>query len=72
MSERNWNEHAYRRLIDIVIDDGVHGILVAGCTGESWALDANETLQVFKAGVAAAKGRVPVVAGCGAMYALPR
>jgi len=58
---------AYRTLIDIVIDDGVHGILVAGCTGESWALDADETLQVFKAGVAAAKGRIPVVAGCGAM-----
>ncbi len=57
----------YKTLIETVIADGVHGILVAGCTGESWALDPDETLAVFKAGVAAAKGRVPVVAGCGAM-----
>ena len=55
------------RLIEAVIGDGVHGILVAGCTGESWALDRRETRAVFDAAVKQAAGRVPVVGGCGAM-----
>jgi 4-hydroxy-tetrahydrodipicolinate synthase len=57
----------YRRLIDIVIDDGVHGILANGCTGESWAIDDDERARVFRASVEQVRGRVPVVAGCGAM-----
>ena len=28
------------RLVDLVIEDGVDGVLVNGCTGESWALYA--------------------------------
>ena len=32
----------FARLVDAVIGDGVHGIVVNGCTGESWALDAAE------------------------------
>ncbi len=57
----------YRRLIDQVLDDGVHGILANGCTGESWAIDDDERMQVFRASVEQVNGRVPVVAGCGAM-----
>lgn len=58
-----------RRLIDLVIEDGVHGIVVNGCTGESWALDDGERAAVFDASVRQAAGRVPIVAGCGAMSA---
>lgn len=57
----------YRKLVDLVIDDGVHGIVANGCTGESWALDDAERLEVFKATVDQAAGRVSVIAGCGAM-----
>lgn len=59
----------FRRLVEHVIDDGVHGLLVNGCTGESWALDDDERLELFRAAVAQAAGRVPVVVGCGAMLA---
>jgi 4-hydroxy-tetrahydrodipicolinate synthase len=52
------------RLVDIVIGDGVNGVLVNGCTGESWALEDEERAKIFRAGVEAANGRVPVVAGC--------
>ncbi len=54
-------------LIDFVIEDGVHGIVVNGCTGESWAIEENERVALFEAAVRQAKGRIPVVAGCGAM-----
>ena len=60
---------AFRRLVDCVIEDGVHGILVNGCTGESWALDDDERLELFRAAAAQTRGRVPLVVGCGAMTA---
>jgi 4-hydroxy-tetrahydrodipicolinate synthase len=59
----------FRRLVDCVVADGVHGILVNGCTGESWALSDDERLELFRAAVDQARGRVPVVVGCGAMTA---
>jgi hypothetical protein len=37
-----------------VIGDGVHGIVVNGCTGESWSLDARERATVFRTAVEAA------------------
>lgn len=59
----------FRELADVVIRDGVNGICVNGCTGESWALNETERQQVFEAAAETAAGRVPVVAGCGAMRA---
>lgn len=59
----------FEKLIEVVIGDGVHGIVVNGCTGESWALDDGERAAVFDAAVRQAAGRVPIVAGCGATSA---
>jgi 4-hydroxy-tetrahydrodipicolinate synthase len=59
----------FARLVEAVIADGVDGILVNGCTGESWALTDAERRQVYRTAVATARGRVPVVAGCGHMLA---
>ena len=59
----------FGRLVDAVIGDGVHGIVVNGCTGESWSLDAAERATIFRTAVEAARGRVPVVAGCSAQTA---
>ncbi len=52
------------RLVDLVIGDGVDGVLVNGCTGESWAIGDDERARVFTTTVKAAAGRVHVVAGC--------
>ena len=52
------------RLTEVVIGDGVHGLVVNGCTGESWALTNDERATVFRITVEAARGRVRVVAGC--------
>ena len=59
----------FRALASAVVGDGVHGLLVNGCTGESWAIDDGERAQIFQAAVEVARGRVPVVAGCGAITA---
>lgn len=57
------------RLADAVIRDGVHGIVVNGCTGESWSLTSDERRTVFETAVKAAAGRVRVVAGASAQTA---
>lgn len=57
------------RLIEVVLDDGVDGILVNGCTGESWALTEHERGSIFKTTVEVVAGRVPVVAGVSGMTA---
>ncbi len=54
------------RLVETVLADGVHGIVVNGCTGESWALTPDERATVFRSTVEAARGRVKVIAGCSA------
>jgi 4-hydroxy-tetrahydrodipicolinate synthase len=58
-----------RRLIDLVIGDGVHGILVNGCTGESWAIEDDERIELFRVAAEHVAGRIPVLAGCTAMTA---
>jgi len=65
--DRSLDIGGYERLVEAVIGDGVHGLLVNGCTGESWAVTDDERAQVFATAVRVARGRVPVVAGCGAM-----
>jgi 4-hydroxy-tetrahydrodipicolinate synthase len=60
---------AFQQLAETVIDDGVDGLLVNGCTGESWALSEDERATVFRTAVKASRERVPVVAGCSAIFA---
>ena len=61
----------FARLAEMVIDDGVDGLLVNGCTGESWSLTADERATIFHAAAQVAKdraqGRVKVIAGCSAI-----
>lgn len=58
---------AFRANIDRLIGEGADGIVVSGCTGESWSLLAEERLQLFKRAVDTAGGRVPVIAGTGSV-----
>ncbi len=54
------------RLCDDLIAAGVHGLSPLGSTGEFAYLDAAQRRQVVQTVVAAARGRVPVVAGVAA------
>jgi 4-hydroxy-tetrahydrodipicolinate synthase len=57
---------AFRCIVEYVVGCGIHGIVVAGSTGENHALDDAEKEQLWRAAVAVARGRCPVVAGTGA------
>lgn len=54
---------SFRRVIELYVSHGVHGILVNGTTGEWWAQTASERLAVAQCAVDAAAKRVPVVIG---------
>jgi dihydrodipicolinate synthase/N-acetylneuraminate lyase len=53
-----------RALVDMFIDQGMHGLFVNGTTGEWFSQTTEERKQVAETAVEAAAGRVPVVVGC--------
>jgi 4-hydroxy-tetrahydrodipicolinate synthase len=59
------DEGGYRSFVEWQIDQGSHGLVPAGTTGESATLTPAEHRRVIQICVEAAAGRVPVVAGCG-------
>ncbi len=59
------DEPAFLRLIERQLAHGVHGLVPAGTTGETPALDDAEWERVIACTVDAVHGRVPVVAGTG-------
>ncbi len=56
---------AFNALVEWHIDQGSHGIVPVGTTGESPTLSHEEHEEVVAAAVKASAGRVPVIAGAG-------
>lgn len=52
-------------LVEFVLAGGVSGLVVAGTTGEGYALDLDERASLMKAVRAAVVGRVPILVGIG-------
>jgi 4-hydroxy-tetrahydrodipicolinate synthase len=59
------DEPALRALVRSQIEGGTDALVPCGTTGEGATLTAEEHVQVVRACVEEAKGRVPVIAGCG-------
>lgn len=59
------DEAAFQAFCDWQINEGTHGLVPVGTTGESPTLDHDEHKRVVALAVEAARGRVPVVAGTG-------
>lgn len=59
------DEAAFTRFIEWQIAEGSHGLVPVGTTGESPTLDFDEHKRVIDLTVAAARKRVPVIAGTG-------
>jgi 4-hydroxy-tetrahydrodipicolinate synthase len=55
-----------RKLVDWHIAEGTDCIGVVGTTGESPTVNVEEHCEIIRVSVEQAKGRVPVMAGCGA------
>lgn len=57
---------AFGRLLDLHVAAGTRGVVVAGSTGESAALDEGEFRTLLEFARCHLQGRIPVMAGCGA------
>lgn len=65
--DENIDQESLERLIDYVIDGGVHGIFVLGSNGEFYALDYENQKRAVEITVEHTKGRVPIYAGASAI-----
>jgi len=59
------NEAAFRELVDWQIEEGSNALVPCGTTGESATLSSDEHRRLIEITVEVARGRVPVIAGCG-------
>ena len=64
--EGDIDEDAYRKVVELVIKAGCHGVISAGSTGEFFLLTHDERKRVFSVAVDQTAGRVPVIAGTSA------
>ena len=55
-----------RRLVDWHVEQGTDCIVAVGTTGESPTVSVQEHLDIIRVCVEQAKGRIPIMAGCGA------
>ncbi len=55
----------WQRLLRLQLEGGVHGVVVAGSTGEASTLSDDEYDQLLASAVAQVAGRLPVLAGTG-------
>ena len=59
------DEKLFRDNIELLISEGLDGIVISGCTGESWSLTKDDKKKIFKWGVEQARNRVTVIGGVG-------
>src|SRR5688572_11213315 len=59
------DEAAFRALVEWQIDEGSNALVPCGTTGEAATLSTEEHRRVIEVTVEVARGRVPVIAGCG-------
>jgi 4-hydroxy-tetrahydrodipicolinate synthase len=62
----NLDIEALKENIDFYIENGVHGIVVTGSTGEFAALSNEETRKIYETAVEKVDGRIPLIAGTAA------
>lgn len=64
-AENRFDEKPYREHCAWMLEKPLAGLFAAGGTGEFFSLGQSEVAKVVAAAVDEAKGKVPVVAGCG-------
>jgi 4-hydroxy-tetrahydrodipicolinate synthase len=56
----------FGELLEWMVEQGMHGVAVAGTTGEWFSLSLRERCDLFAAATARVRGRITVLAGCSA------
>jgi len=67
--EGEFDEASFRKLLELYLDGGMHGILINGSTGEWFSQTRQERASVARIAVEHIRGKVPVVIGCSSFTA---
>jgi dihydrodipicolinate synthase/N-acetylneuraminate lyase len=57
----------WRELVEWAVGEGMHGIVVAGSSGEWFTLDHDERVKLFELATELVAGRIPVIGCCNAL-----
>ena len=57
----------FAQMVEYLTEQGVHGIIVGGTTGEYYAQTKDERAELMKLGYETIKGRLPLIVGVGAI-----
>jgi 4-hydroxy-tetrahydrodipicolinate synthase len=68
-ADESYDAEAHRELLEYYIDQGFHGTLINGTTGEWFSQSTEERMTVAENAIDAVAGRMPVVIGCTAYTA---
>ncbi len=66
-ADHSINREAYAEVIESLIDAGVHGIIVAGTTGEYYAQSTEERIEMMRLAKKIIGKRLPLIVGTGAI-----
>lgn len=61
---------ALRKLVEWLAEQGMHGLIVAGTTGEWFSMNTDEKARLFGTVGEVLKGEIPLIAGCNAFTAM--
>ena len=67
--DESYDAESHRELLEWYIDQGLHGVLINGTTGEWFSQSTDERMQVAENAIEAVGGRMTVVIGCTAYTA---
>lgn len=59
----NVDERRFIANLELLLGEGADGFVVAGCTGEGWAIRPDERIRLFELALSTVAGQVPVIAG---------
>jgi 4-hydroxy-tetrahydrodipicolinate synthase len=62
-NNKELNEAAVRRLVNFLLEGGIHGLFATGSQGEFWAFSAEEKRRIWEVVKEETAGRVPIYAG---------
>ena len=65
-SKEELDLEALKRNVDFYIENGIHGVIVTGSTGEFTSLSLEEHKKILDVVVDRVNAKVPVIAGTGA------
>lgn len=54
-------------LLDWLVSEGMHGLVIAGSSGEWFSLTPEERVELFRTAAAQVRGRIPVIGCCNAI-----